>query len=173
VGIDRLVREHGIYLEQRWGWLAELHRRFKRAREYDPKRDFALGDPWCAPYMTTNFLLTRVTYQAAQAARAANYAFLLERLKRFVPEPFARLREGASPYAFPVQSDRKKELINGLYQHGIVASNLWSVPHSNLKATDFPRADALRKRVVGLPVHQELGVEELECIVGAVIDSSV
>jgi len=110
-----------------------------------------------------------VTNPAAQAARAANYAFLLRLVRRFVPEPFARLHEGASPFAFPIRSDRKKELLDRLYRHGIVASNSWSVPHPDLEATDFPRAAALRKIIGALPVHQELGIEELERIAGAVL----
>jgi dTDP-4-amino-4,6-dideoxygalactose transaminase len=112
-----------------------------------------------------------VTYEEAQPARAANYAFLLERLKRFVPEPFTRLHEGASPFAFPIQSERNKELLDRLHQHGIWVENSWPVPHPDLKATDFPRAAALRKNVITLPVHQELGIKELERIVSVVLGS--
>jgi dTDP-4-amino-4,6-dideoxygalactose transaminase len=166
--IDRVIRYHAIYLEQRWGWLAEIHRRLKGAREYDPNRDFALGDPTRAPNMGTIFLVPRVTNPQAQGVRLAHYAFLLERLGRLVPEPFAHLHEGASPYAFPIQSRCKSALLGRLYRHGIVASNFWSVPHPSLKVDKFPQAAALRESVVALPVHQEMGTEELERVVAAV-----
>lgn len=171
VGIGRVAREHGLYLAQWWGWLAELHRRFKRAGEHDPEQDFVLGDPRGAPYATTSFLLASATNPAAQATRAANYAWLLERLERFVPEPFARLPEGASPFAFPIQSDRKEELLDQLAQRGIAAVNFWAIPHPCLPVADFPWAAALRKSIIALPVHQELGVRELELIVDAVLGS--
>jgi dTDP-4-amino-4,6-dideoxygalactose transaminase len=171
MGIDRVVREHSLYLEQRWGWLAELRRRLKRAVEYDPKRDFALGDPECAPYASTNFLLPRVSYSAAQAERAANYAFLLERLERFVLEPFAHLHEGVSPFAFPIQSHRKEEVLSLLRRYGVAAGDFWSVPHPSLPVVDFPQAAVLRDSVITLPVHQELSIRELERIANAVLSS--
>ncbi len=169
LGIARVALLHGLYLAQRWGWFAELSRRVRRTGEHDPERLLALGDPGRAPYATTGFLLARTAYPEAQAARAANYAFLLERLKRFVPEPFAHLPEGASPFAFPIQSDRKEELLDRLVRHGIVASSFWPIPHPCLPVADFPRAAALRKSTIALPVHQELGFRELELMANTVL----
>src|SRR5215210_1707688 len=97
-GVDRVVREHRIYLEQRWGWLSELRRRLKRTPpQPDLEGGRALGDPTYAPYRSTNFLLPRVADPGAQTVRAANFAFLLERLNYLAPEPIAHLQEGASP----------------------------------------------------------------------------
>lgn len=169
MGIARVASRHGLYLAQQWGWLAELRHRLERAGEHDPERDFALGNPGRAPYATTGFLLGRVMDPAVQTARAANYAFLLKRLKSFVPEDFAHLPAGASPFAFPIWSDRKEELLDRLARQGVAAVNFWSVPHPCLPTADFPRAGALRKSIIALPVHQELGVRELERIVDAVL----
>ncbi len=166
-----VAREHSLYLAQQWGWFAELHRRLKRTREYNPKQDFALGNPMRASRVTARFLLARVANPKARAARAANYAFLLERLERFVPEPFARPREGASPFAFPIQSHRQEEVLGLLRRHGVAAVNFWSVPHPSLPVADFPQAAALRDSVITLPVHQELSVRELDRIVDAVLTS--
>lgn len=173
-GIARVARQHGLYVAQRWAWLAELRRRLRRperAGEHDPLQDFALGDPGRAPIAAAGFLLARATRQPAQAMRAANYAFLLKHLKRFVPEHFASLPEGASPFAFPIQWDRKEALLRGLAKHGIVAENFWSVPHPCLPTQAFPRAAALRQSIIALPVHQELGTYELERVVDAVLDN--
>ena len=172
LGLGRLAREHGLYLAQRWGWLASLHRRFERTREYDPERDFALDDPNTPPCASTEFLLARATDPAAPAARAANYAFLLERLERFVPRTFPNLSEGASPFAFPIQSDRKEDLLYRLAGCGIAAVDFWSAPHPCLPVRGFPRAAALRESIIALPVHQELGVRELERIVVAVLGNA-
>lgn len=171
LGLGRLVREHGLYLAQRWGWLASLYRRFGRDHEYDPEQDFALGDPDSPPCAATRLLLARTADLSAPAVRRAYYAFLLERLNRFVPRPFAHLPEGASPFAFPIRSDRKEQLLARLAGRGIAAIDFWSVPHPSLPAADFPRAAELRKSVLALPVHQELGARELERIVEVVLSS--
>jgi dTDP-4-amino-4,6-dideoxygalactose transaminase len=169
MGITRVATRHGLYLAQRWRRLAALHRRVGRAGEHDPEREFGLGDLESAPYVTTGFLLRRTACQTAQSARAANYAFLLARLERFVPEHFAHLPEGASPFAFPIQTERKEELLDRLIRQGIAAINFWSVPHPCLPTRNYPRAAELRKSIIALPVHQELGVRELERIVDAVL----
>ena len=170
VGIGRVALRHMSYLAQRWRWLAELRHRLRRAGGHDdPEQELVLGDPGRAPYAATRFLLAREAYRAAQTARAANYAFLLDRLQRFVPEHFAHVPEGASPFAFPIRSDRKEELLGRLARHGIIASNFWPSLHPCVSAADFPQAAALKGSIVVLPVHQELGIRELERIVAGVL----
>ena len=175
LGMTRTATRHGLYLMQRWGWLAEVTRRLRGAGtnkdtdKADPERDYALGDFKHGASTITRFLIPRVTDPAAQDARATNYTLLLRRLKRFVPEPFAHLPIGTSPFAFPIQSNRKEEVIAQLAQQGILAANFWAVPHPCLQVTNFPRAEALRKSIVALPVHQELGIRELEWIVNVVL----
>ena len=117
----------------------------------------------------TNFLLARTTQSAAQAARAANYAFLLEHLGHFVPEEFANPQQGSSPFAFPIRCNRKEELLCRLARRGIVAENFWAAPHPRLPVGDFPRAAALKESIIALPVHQELGVHELERVADAAL----
>jgi perosamine synthetase len=180
IGAARIALRHGLYVTQRWamfaeltrrlggwGWITELRRRLGRGGEYDPGQDIALGDPEIAPYASVDFLLKRQTYSAVQSARAANYAFLLKQLKRFVPEQLAHLPEGASPFVFPIQSDHK-EVLARLSRYGIVAGYVWPIPHPCLPEASFPQAAALRKNTIALPVHQELRVQELERIVDAV-----
>lgn len=169
MGIDGAVLRHGLYLAQRWGWFAELSRRVRRAGKHDPDRDFELGDPGRAPYAITRFLLPRMVDPAAQGARAANYAFLLGHLRRFVPTPFAHLPEGASPFAFVIQTDRKDQLLDVLARQGIAPVSFWAIPHPYLPTANFPRAAALRESTIALPVHQELGPRELERIVDIVL----
>ncbi len=178
--ISRIVRLHGLYAAQRWKgaaqlwrWLAQFRRRLARlgrTREHNPHRDFALGDPGRAPHIMTGFLLPRRARPEAQAVRAANYAFLLERLERFVPEHFANLPKGSSPFAFPIRCERKEDLLQSLDRRGIVAENFWAAPHPHLPVANFPRSAALKKSVIALPVHQELSVRELEWVVDAVLD---
>ena len=170
-GLSRIVQKHGLYLARRGGVLAELARRLKRADESDPEHGFGLGDISGASLATTRFLLKRMAYSTTQAARAANYAFLLEYLGGLVPEPFAYLPEGASPFAFPVRTDQKEKVIDLLARKGIPQGNFWTIPHPSLPIADFPRAAALRESTIALPVHQELGTRELQRIIDAVLDA--
>ena len=178
--ISRIVRLHGLYGAQRWKGVAQLWRWIAQSRrqlgrpartgEHNPDRDFALGDPGRAPHVMTGFLLPRLARPEAQAVRAANYAFLLERLRRFVPEYFTALPQGSSPFAFPIWCERKEDLLQRLDQHNIVAENFWATPHPHLNVADFPRSAALRKSVIALPVHQGLSVGELERVADVVLE---
>jgi dTDP-4-amino-4,6-dideoxygalactose transaminase len=167
-GIKQAARRHAAYLAQRQGWISELRNRVGREDDFDLQREFALGDPERAPFVITSLILAKIADPAAQTKRAANYDFLLRRLRRLVPRHFEHLPEGASPFAFPIQSDRKGALLDELDRRGIGALDFWAVPHPCLPEAGFPRAAALRKSIVGLPVHQELNTPELERIVDVV-----
>ena len=177
IGVKRAAVRHTAYLSQRWGWLAGLLRRLRVPEKHASKQDdkyasgeeFALGDPQRAVSTITKYLLPRATYVSVQEARAANYTFLLERLERFVPKQFAHPPEGASPFAFPIQSDPKKQLLERLRRNGIIASDFWAGAHPLVPMADFTRAATLRKSVIDLPVHQDLGARELEWIVEVVL----
>jgi CelD/BcsL family acetyltransferase involved in cellulose biosynthesis len=64
-------------------------------------------------------------------------------------------------------SSQKTELLGRLASNGVYALDFWSVPHPSLPAADFPAAAELRRRVVGLPVHQELRSSDVERMVRA------
>jgi dTDP-4-amino-4,6-dideoxygalactose transaminase len=88
-----------------------------------------------------------------------------------VSPAFARLPSGACPWVFPVETAHKQELLEDLARQRVRALNIWSVAHSVLPAERFPRATALRARLVGLPVHQELRESDLARLVAAVRES--
>jgi dTDP-4-amino-4,6-dideoxygalactose transaminase len=166
-GIGRLALRHAAWCLERSPVLAELASRFERSPPYSPEEDFALGDPDTPPSAATLRLLRRIDPGAA-ARRRHNYQVLLDELGDLVPAPFATLPDGASPFAFPVAVDDKQTLIARLASHGVRGLDFWSVPHPALPAARFPGAAALRARVVGLPVHQELRPADLARIARAV-----
>jgi dTDP-4-amino-4,6-dideoxygalactose transaminase/CelD/BcsL family acetyltransferase involved in cellulose biosynthesis len=140
----------------------------RAAETYDPEEDFALGDPTETPATTTLRLLPRVADLTAAAARRANACVLLEGLSDHVPPPFDRLPEGASPFVFPIQTTDKPALLERLDRRGISVLDFWSVAHPTLPADAFPEANARRATTIGLPVHQELDLSDLERIISAV-----
>jgi dTDP-4-amino-4,6-dideoxygalactose transaminase len=168
-GLAPLLRRHADWLMSRSGRLGRLGSAFERGDEYEPERDFELGDPRTRPSSTTLFLLPRIADAGAAAQRRHNYRTLLGSLSDFVLPAFARLPDGASPFFFPIQSERKQELLATLDQQGIKALDFWSVPHPALAGSEAPQAAVLRKSVVGLPIHQELRPVDLEHIATAVV----
>lgn len=170
-GISRVARRHAAYMAQRQGWISELSNRLRSDSGFDLQREFGLGNARQVPFKATSPILVRIADPAAQTRRAANYSFLLRRLQRYVPPPFAQPSAGASPFAFPIESNCKRAVLDWLDRCGIDALDFWAVPHPSLPSAYFPRAAALRESIIGLPVHQELGTRELERIVSAVLDS--
>ncbi len=151
-----ILRRHASWLAARSSAVSTAGIRMQRTSVYDPEADFALGDPGAGPTSALEFLLARLAPEDASPRRRAHYEELLESLRDFVPPAFQRLPPGASPFAFPVETDRKPELLARLDAGGIGGLDFWSVAHPTLRPAEFPRATALRGRLVGLPVHQDL-----------------
>lgn len=134
-----------------------------------PEEDFALGEAGLGPARTTMLALRGVVEEGVAARRRANYERLLERLSAVVPLPFRDLASGASPFVFPIATPAKSEVLARLAAARIHAFDFWSVPHPSLQAEEFPLAAALRREVIGLPVHQELRRMDLDRIAEAVL----
>lgn len=115
------------------------------------------------------FLLSRVADPAAASRRRANYELLLARLADLVPEPFATVPEGASPFVFPIETGVRPRLLEELRSERIAAIAVWSHSHRLLPRSAFGYAESLRARLVGLPVHQELRPADVERVAEAVL----
>ena len=178
-GLDRLVAHRGAlrlrtvgishaeWLLARSALLSDLEDRLspalKRARHgAEPATNpHALGNPDSPPARTTRFLLPRLVDATTAERRRRNYERLLIELGDVVASPFARLPAGACPWVFMVEADDKQSLMDRLQRHRIHAINFWHEPHASLPADRFPQATALRGRLVGIPVHQELRERDL------------
>lgn len=163
--VAQTIRRNLATLAERSALLARLRARAGKTSAYSIARDFGLGTPDSAPARSTRALLGKVMATDAAAARRANYRYLLERLDDFVPPVWRKLPEGASPFCFPVATHDKPKVWRNLVTEGVIALNLWSVPHPLLDADAFPHATRLRREVIGLPIHQGLGRKELDRVV--------
>ena len=160
------IRRNGAWLAQRSASLSSLRARLARTQSYSIATDFGLGEANSAPSTATRLLLSRTLADDAAARRRDNYRYLLEQLDDVVPESWKTLPDGASPFTFPVESPHKESMFNALHEQGVIALNLWLVPHPVLDEEKFPHAKHLRDRVLGLPLHQELRRRDLQRIVG-------
>lgn len=129
--------------------------------------DFALGEPTVQPGAGTSFLLDRLSAEAAVRHRRFNYKALLLRLPGATTPPFDSLPEGASPFVFPLDTERKHEVLRSLRAAGIHAFDFWSSGHPVADGERFEAVRRRRERTVGLPVHQELRPRDVERIAAA------
>jgi dTDP-4-amino-4,6-dideoxygalactose transaminase len=137
-------------------------------RPYDAAADFALDPPRPAS-LATRRVLARIAPGRVVARRRANYEQLAAGLSPgLVPPAFARLPDGACPFVLPVAVRDKPGLLAEMRRARVHALDLWSVPHPSLPAAAFPRSAALRRHVVGLPVHQELTAGDVDRIAATV-----
>jgi dTDP-4-amino-4,6-dideoxygalactose transaminase len=162
--LARLALEHAVWLAGRSSAVGTVGARLRPGRPYDPAADFALR-PAQSASLGTVLALPRVADPSAAERRRCNYALLARRLGDLVHPAFAPLPDGAAPFVFPVQAADKPALLRSLRGAGIRALDLWSVPHPSLPRERFPRAQALRAALVGVPVHQELRRRDLARIV--------
>ena len=157
----RLAKAHRSWVALRWPRLA-----YPRPQTFVsggiPAGEFALGDEEAPPSLLTRWMLPRLLTADVAGQRRRNYATLHSELADCVPSPFDRLPPGASPFAFPVETDAKEALLRSLARVGVKALDFWSAAHPSLPEEGFPGAAARRRRTVGLPVHQELLPRHLE-----------
>jgi CelD/BcsL family acetyltransferase involved in cellulose biosynthesis/dTDP-4-amino-4,6-dideoxygalactose transaminase len=151
-----------------WSWLKR-----RRHTVFDPQSEISIGAPNEPMASAGEMLLRRLATIPAAAIRRAHYRLLLEQLSDLVPDEMPPLAEGAAPFAFPVYSERKNELLAGLREAGIHALNFWSVPHPAMNGMHDPVGSRLRGGVVGLPVHQELKFDDVERIAAHVAGAPV
>ena len=164
LGFGQLARGHAHWVLQRAG---RFGRFAGNGRPASVLEDFDLGDPGAPPSAATPFLLQRIADERASVVRRANYRLLLEELGGEVGDPFRSLAPGASPFVLPIESHDKYRLLARLAELGIEAVDLWPQAHPSLDAGRFPGAAARRAATVGLPVHQDLRLTDVERIASA------
>jgi dTDP-4-amino-4,6-dideoxygalactose transaminase len=162
-----LALEHAAWVAGRSRAAGGAVSRLRPSRPYDAAADRDMGAPRPASAATL-VALRRVADPAVAERRRENYDLLLARLGDRVAPPFDTLAPGACPLVLPIAATDKPALLRHLRAKGIRALDLWSVPHPSLPRDRFPRAAALRRTVIGLPVHQELRRRDLERIAATV-----
>jgi dTDP-4-amino-4,6-dideoxygalactose transaminase len=110
----------------------------------------------------------RCDADAIVAARRRNYFLLLGRLRDRVPPIFAELPAGASPLFYPLVCEDKARVQARLAAKGIETVDFWRQGHPLCPAEEFPEVAALRRRVLELPVHQDLRPEDMAYVARSV-----
>jgi dTDP-4-amino-4,6-dideoxygalactose transaminase len=98
---------------------------------------------------------------AIVAARRRNYFLLLGRLRDRVAPLFPELPAGASPLFYPLLCDDKAAVGARLAARGIETVDFWRTGHPLCPEDPFPDVQLLRRRVLELPVHQDLQPDDM------------
>jgi dTDP-4-amino-4,6-dideoxygalactose transaminase len=113
----------------------------------------------------------RVDAAGIVRARRRNYFLLLGRLRDRVPPVFGEVPPGACPLFYPLLCEDKERVAARLLAEGIETVDFWREGHALCPAQEFPETAVLRRRVLELPVHQDLGPEDMARIGRAVLEA--
>jgi hypothetical protein len=119
----------------------------------------------------TRFVTERLDAREIVAARRRNYFLLLGRLRDRVPPVFGELPAGACPLFYPLLVDDKAGVAARLAGRRIETVDFWRAAHPLCPPGVFPEAEALRRRVLELPVHQDLSPEDVVNVAQAVLEA--
>ncbi|MBI4169883.1 MAG: DegT/DnrJ/EryC1/StrS aminotransferase family protein [Acidobacteria bacterium] len=119
------------------------------------KLDIAMS-PWCAA------LLDRLDYGAIARRRRENFLGLAGRLAGRVALPRRDLQEGVCPLFFPILVPDKAAAARALRARGIEAVEFWNYGHPGVEDHAGPDAAFLRRHLLELPIHQDVGPAQIE-----------
>jgi len=133
-----------------------------------PTDAFDLGFPFTMvnlPMSTfSRFIVDRIDLRPIIEQRRLNYRYvrkIIGSLPGVLPL-FGDLPDGVCPLAFPFFVQGRKDFHLVLRSQGIPASTWGGVIHPDLPLDDFPESRALYDRLIYVPVHQSLSVDEMD-----------
>jgi len=120
----------------------------------------------------TRLILENQDYQQIVEARRRNWFLLFARLRDVAPPVQLELPPGACPLFYPLLVDDKGRAAERLAARGIETIEFWNEGHPACDLEQFPEVAALRRRVLELPLHQDLTPEDMAYLASAVEELS-
>jgi dTDP-4-amino-4,6-dideoxygalactose transaminase len=105
-------------------------------------------------------LLERLDFGDIRRRRVDNYRLLDSLLAPTVPRVFSELPDGVCPLFFPILVRDKAAAARMLQHRGVDALEFWNESMESGREMG-PHALFLRKHVLELPIHQDLGPRHL------------
>lgn len=116
-------------------------------------------------------ILEAQDYAKIVERRRRAYFHLLGRLRAVSPPVFGELPPGVSPLFYPLEVERKDEVLEALWRRGIEAVDFWRRGHPRLPWGLYPESDHLRRSIVEIPCHQDLEPPSVDRIADAVLEA--
>jgi perosamine synthetase len=108
-------------------------------------------------------------------ARRSNYVQLMGGISGVpgVQTLFSAIPDGVCPLVAPLIVKDRQRWMERLSQLGAHPTAWWSGYHPDLDFTAFPNSCVLKDSIVALPIHQQLDKEDMDYLIGCVIDAAV
>ena len=118
-------------------------------------------------------LLERLDYPMIRRQRRENFARLADLLAPSGIAPWLDLLPGVCPLFFPLLVKEKTKAARLLKARGVIATELWNVGDPLSAAYEGPDATLLRRHVLELPIHQDVGEAHIRYMARQVVDLNV
>jgi dTDP-4-amino-4,6-dideoxygalactose transaminase len=116
----------------------------------------------------TRLILENLDFEAIVEARRRNWFLLFARLRELATPVQLELPPGACPLFYPLLVEDKTRVASRLAQRGIETIEFWNSSHPACDLGRFPEVASLRRRVLELPLHQDLDPDDMAYLVAAV-----
>ncbi|HEX7623463.1 MAG TPA: DegT/DnrJ/EryC1/StrS family aminotransferase [Anaeromyxobacteraceae bacterium] len=120
----------------------------------------------------TRLILEGQDYEQIVEARRRNWSLLYARLREVAPPVQLELPPGTCPLFYPLLVDDKVSVAARLAARGIETVEFWNEGHPGCDLGQFPEVATLRRRVLELPLHQDLTAEDMAYLASAVEELS-
>ncbi len=104
--------------------------------------------------------------------RRRNFFLLLAQLREVAPPVFNELPPGVCPLFYPLRVADKLGVAERLRERGIETVDFWRRGHPTCALGGFPDAEALRREVLEVPIHQDLSPQVMARLAAAVRDAA-
>jgi len=114
-------------------------------------------------------IINKTNYEEVKFIRRKNFEYLLNYFLKNdrVILPFTKLPSGVCPLFFPIIVENTKEresLYTSLKKKKVITHPWWDRFHPAVPWADFPDAVYLKQRLFGLPIHQDLTLNDLDYV---------
>ena len=116
----------------------------------------------------TRLILENLDFDAIVEARRRNWFLLFSRLRELAPPVQIELPPGTCPLFYPLVVEDKARVAARLAERGIETIEFWNSGHPSCDLALFPEVAALRRRVLELPLHQDLDPDDVAYLAAAV-----
>ena len=108
-------------------------------------------------------------------ARRANYLQLMDGISGVsgAQALFSAIPDRVCPLVAPLIVRDRQRWMERLSRLGAHPTAWWSGYHPNLDFTTYPNACLLKDSIIALPIHQQLNKEDMDFLIGCVIDTAV
>ena len=162
ISIGHFISKYKRYIDSRTPYNIDTESDNPRSYYHDSRYDYKHAISSLSLYFQK-----KTNYQDIVKRRRGNYE-CLDRLIKEVPsfQPvFKRLDEGVCPLCYPVFHEERDKIIPKLNKKRILTYAFGKYSHPSMKTEHHPESSYFRDHIVGLPIQQQLKIEDIEFVV--------